>query len=175
VPSVATALPELSLSDWTVLGVVAERPTHGWPVVRELGTDGQLGRVWTVARPIVYRSLNTLVAQGLVEQHGEALGRGPQRTIMRATRRGKAAFRRWLQIPVSHVRDMRSEFLVKLAFLARANVPADALIERQIRELTPVLRALSARPTGDGFDLVLARWRREQALALERFLRALQR
>jgi molybdopterin-binding protein len=29
---VAAALPVLSLADWTVLGVVAEEPTHGWAV-----------------------------------------------------------------------------------------------------------------------------------------------
>ena len=56
----AKALPELSLSDWAVLALVTEGPTHGWPVVRELRADGSLGRVWTVARAVVYRSLFTL-------------------------------------------------------------------------------------------------------------------
>jgi DNA-binding PadR family transcriptional regulator len=71
---VATTLPNLSLSDWAVLGVVIEAPTHGWPVVRALRGDGDLGKVWTVARPVVYRSLATLAAAGLIEEYDELPG-----------------------------------------------------------------------------------------------------
>ncbi len=172
----ATPLPELSLSDWVVLGVVAEQPTHGWPVVRVLAPDGALGRVWTVARPVVYRSLSTLTTLGLLEECGEEAGvQGPQRTILRATRRGRAALRRWLRTPVAHVRDVRSELLIKLALLDRAGEPNSALVEQQLEVLAPVLRAVSEPPGGNGFDATLAAWRREQALAVERFLRALVR
>jgi DNA-binding PadR family transcriptional regulator len=165
---------QLSLADWMVLGVVAEQPTHGWPVVRELRADGALGRIWTVPRPIVYRSLTTLTERGYLEPHGEAPGvRGPQRTIMRATRAGRAALKKWLDTPVAHVRDMRSEFLVKLALLDRAGRSSERLVERQLAELEPVIRAVSRTPRGDGFEQALARWRREQALAVDRFLRAL--
>jgi len=109
-----------------------------------------------------------------VEPCGEATqSRGPQRTIVRATRRGRAGLRQWLETQVEHVRDVRTEFLVKLALLARADRPARPLVERQIEHLAPVMRAISTRPSGEGFDLVLARWRREQALAVDRFLRSL--
>jgi DNA-binding PadR family transcriptional regulator len=173
---VAKPLPELSLSDWAVLAIVTERPTHGWPIVLELRADGALGRVWTVARAVVYRSLTTLTSEGLIEAFGEAPGRrGPQRTIVRATRAGHAALRRWLDAPVAHVRDVRTELLLKLAVLARAGRTSEPLVERQLAELAPVIAAVSARATGDGFDLVLAKWRREQALAVERFLRSLAR
>jgi len=170
---VPSPLPELSLSDWVVLGVVGEAPTHGWPVVRELAADGAIGRIWTVSRPLVYRSLGTLVAEGFIEERGEVAGvSGPQRTIMRATRPGRAVLRRWLDQPVDHVREVRSELLVKLALLARAGRSSDALIARQLDRLAPVFAANTRRSTGDGFDAVLATWRREQALAVRRFLRA---
>jgi len=42
-----------------------QQPTHGWPIVRELASDGAIGRIWTVSRPLVYRSLTTLLAAGL--------------------------------------------------------------------------------------------------------------
>jgi Predicted transcriptional regulators len=155
------------------LGIVAERPTHGWPVVRELAPDGAIGRIWTVSRPLVYRSIATLLADGLVEEYGEAAGvRGPQRTIVRATRRGRAALRRWLDEPVEHVREVRNALLVKLALRARAGRPSEALIERQIERLAPVFAAVTRRPSGDGFESVLATWRREQARAVQRFLRS---
>jgi hypothetical protein len=44
------------------------------------------------------------------------------------------------------------------------------LVARQVAVLEPVIGAVSAPPAGDGFDLVLATWRREQALAVARFL-----
>jgi DNA-binding PadR family transcriptional regulator len=166
-------LPDLSLSDWVVLGVVAERPTHGWPVVRALAPDGEVGRVWTVSRPLVYRSLATLLADGFVEECGETEGvRGPQRTIVRATRRGRAALHRWLDEPVDHVREVRSELLVKLALLERAGRPSAPLLARQRERLEPVFAAVTTKRSGDGFESVLASWRREQALAVQRFLRS---
>ena len=124
VPSLRVGVPsafvttrrDLSLSEWTVLGIVAEGPTHGWPVVQELAPDGAIGRIWTVSRPLVYRTLATLTASGLVEEHGEVPGaRGPRRTIVRVTRTGRAALRWWLDEPVDHVREVRSALLVKLA------------------------------------------------------------
>ena len=164
----------MSRSDWAVLAVVSEGPTHGWPIVRELSADGGLGRVWTVARAVVYRSLSTLEADGFVEACGEAPGaRGPQRTIMRVTRSGRGALGRWLDTPVEHVRDVRTELLLKLAVLDRAGRPTQNLITRQLEQLGPVIAAVSGRPAGAGFDRVLARWRREQALAVARFLRAM--
>jgi DNA-binding PadR family transcriptional regulator len=166
--------PELSLADWVVLGLVAEAPTHGWPIVRVLRADGAMGRVWTVPRPIVYRSLTTLTDRGYIEACGEMTdSKGPPRTIVRVTRTGRSALKRWLETPVEHVRDVRTELLVKLALLSRADQSPRRLVERQIDHLAPVIGAVSSRPKGDGFDLVLSRWRREQAIAVDRFLRSL--
>jgi DNA-binding PadR family transcriptional regulator len=179
---VTAALPDLSIADWVVLGLVAENPTHGWPIVRALRAEGPIGRVWTVPRPIVYRSLTTLTAGGYIEESDDSTqSRGPQRTIVRATRRGRAALRRWLDTPVEHVRDVRTEFLVKVALLSRSGQSSRSLAQHQIEHLQPLLHAVSGRPEGPvsgatdgtGFDLVLARWRREQALAVDRFLRSL--
>jgi PadR family transcriptional regulator AphA len=129
--------------------------------------------VWTVSRPLVYRSLATLLSAGLLEESGDgARERGPQRTIVRATRRGRAALRRWLDQPVDHVREVRSELLVKLALLDRAGRTSEALVERQLERLAPVFAAVSGKPAGEGFESVLATWRREQALAVQRFLRS---
>jgi DNA-binding PadR family transcriptional regulator len=171
---VAAVLPELSIADWVVLALVAEGPTHGWPIVRAVRADGPIGRVWTIPRPVVYRSLTTLTGSGLIEEWQEATrSRGPQRTIVRVTRTGRTALRRWFDTPVEHVRDVRTELLVKLALLARAGQPTDKLVERQIAHLGPVVRAVSSAADGEGFDLVLSRWRREQADAVDRFLRSL--
>jgi DNA-binding PadR family transcriptional regulator len=168
------AQPDLSLTDWAVLGIVAEAPTHGFAIARELAPDGTLGQVWTVARPLVYRSLATLTEQGLIGERGEdASGRGPSRTIVRVTRRGRAALVRWLDTPVEHVREVRTAFLLKLALNERASRANSELVARQQAQLAAVFESLGRRPRGEGFELVLAQWRRESARAVQRFLSSL--
>ena len=172
----AKPLPALSLSDWAVLAVVAEGETHGWPVVLALREDGALGQVWTVGRPIVYRSLSTLAGLGLIEERGDVAGRevrGGRSCGQRGrdTRRCGAGS----QHRSNTYATCAPSCLLKLALLDRADRSAQELVERQVEQLEPVLRAVTERPAGDGFDLVLARWRREQALAVQRFLHSLIR
>jgi DNA-binding PadR family transcriptional regulator len=170
------APPELSLTDWAVLGIVAEGPTHGFAIARELSASGTVGQVWTVARPLVYRSLTTLTERGLVEEQGATQsGRGPTRTMVRVTRRGRAALVRWLDTPVEHVREVRTALLLKLALNERSGRTSSELVARQQALLAPVFDSLGRRPRGEGFDLVLAQWRRESARAVQRFLSSLAR
>jgi PadR family transcriptional regulator AphA len=120
--------------------------------------------------------MTALTDAGFIEPAGDAPGvRGPQRTIVRVTRAGRNALRRWLETPVVHVRDVRTEFLLKIALLEQANQSHRELVARQLDALEPVIDAVSGRSKGDGFERVLAAWRREQALAVQRFLRALQK
>lgn len=164
---------DLSLADWVVLGIVGEGPTHGWPIVRELRGDGGIGQIWTVARPVVYRSIATLTARRYLEAVGEVPGlRGPQRTIVRVTARGRRELRDWLARPVTHVRDVRTELLVKLALLSRAGQSTSELVDRQLEAFEPVIRAMSEPVEDDGFARIVGRWRREQTAAVERFLRS---
>ena len=171
----ARVLPDLSLTDWAVLGLVAEGPTHGFAIAQQLADEHALGRVWTVRRPLVYRSIATLLSDGFVVEAGDAPGtRGPQRAMLRVTAPGRRALQRWLMTPVDHLRDVRSEFLVKLALLERSGSPHTDLVALQLRQFEPVFAALRRRTRHEGFDAVLAGWRREQAHAVERFLRSLQ-
>src|SRR5690349_3367145 len=113
----------LSPGEWAVLSLLCERPAHGWPLVRALAAEGEIGRVWTVRRAVVYRTLDVLLERRLIEPAGaEESARGPRRTVMRPTRAGRAAVRRWLAEPVRHVRELRSLMLLKLVFAQRAGI-----------------------------------------------------
>jgi DNA-binding PadR family transcriptional regulator len=65
-----TAEPALSLTEWLVLYVAAEKPTHGFAVAAQLRRDSALGAVWHVGRPQVYRSLERLTGLGLIRELG---------------------------------------------------------------------------------------------------------
>src|SRR5262245_30857708 len=99
---------QLSLTEHAVLGVLAERPTHGFAIARTLSPTGSVGRVLTVRRPLVYRALDRLVDIGLAQPvHSEPGEAGPQRVIHKATPNGRRRLNRWLDEPVQHIRDLR--------------------------------------------------------------------
>ncbi|HVM65643.1 MAG TPA: PadR family transcriptional regulator [Acidimicrobiales bacterium] len=166
------SLPDLSVTEWAVLAVIAEQPTHGFAVSKALGPEGDLGRIWTVPRPLVYRALTVLENDGLVEPVGEEAGeRGPARTRLRATRRGRAAVDRWLRTPVAHVRDLRTQLLLRLRLLDRRGADMRELAGAQLVQLRPILTSLQEQvTTSEGFDRLLAVWRYESAEAAARVL-----
>ena len=167
--------PTLSLSEWLVLCLITEQATHGNAIAAQLGHIGPLGRVWHVHKAVVYRSIDRLQQAGLVVAVGEEpSSRGPVRTLVEATKHGRAAARAWLVRPVAHTRDIRSELLVKLALLDRAGTSPAGLLEAQHTQLQPIADALAGRlDAADGFERILLLWRHETVSATIRFLDAL--
>ncbi len=163
---------ELAAGEWAVLALLCEQPGHGWALAAKLAKDGELGTVWSLGRPLVYRSLEILQNRGLVEPTGFEPGtRGPNRTIFGPTAQGRAAVEHWLSEPVEHVRDMRSLLLLKLVFASRANLDARPLLERQRELLAQAVGGLSGRAEEmDGTEEILFRFRTESSRALLRFV-----
>jgi tRNA-Thr(GGU) m(6)t(6)A37 methyltransferase TsaA len=169
------ARTEPSLTEWVVLGLLRERNAHGWDVARAFAPHGPIGNVWTVSRPLVYRAITVLRELGYVEDRGSTpSSSGPDRMLLAPTPRGRAAFRRWLARPVEHVRDLRSELLLKLLFLDRAGLERTALLRAQLEELERDEHGLVERvAASEGFDRTVAMWRLTSARAARAFVEAL--
>ena len=151
------ARPVLSLPEWTVLTVLSQQPAHGFAVAQLTARHGELGRIWQIPRPVIYRAIGRLVEAGLARPESVQPGLGPQRTIYAATPRGREAAERWLDTPVEHVRDIRSHLLIKLALLDRAGAdPADLL-------KTTARRPGTDRPGHRGRTAPARRFRRDPA------------
>jgi tRNA (adenine37-N6)-methyltransferase len=150
-----------SLSEWAALGLLCERPAHGWAIAQELSPSGSIGRVYSCTRALAYRALRQLRDAGLAEvRRTSPSAKGPARTTLGPTRRGRSAFLRWRDSPVGHVRDLRSELMLKLLFHDRAQIDPRLLLERQARALVRIERALDAQlAAAAGFDRTLALWR----------------
>ncbi len=162
----------LSMTEYAVLGVLAEGPSHGFAVSKELGADGEIGRVFTVRRPLVYRALDNLVEAGYARPVTIEKGEGPQRVIHGITAGGRRRLRRWLDEPVEHVRDLRIEFLLKLALLRRAGDSPLDLIRVQKAALDPTLTALDdLDPHRDDHVEI---WRQHNAAAASAYLEDLE-
>lgn len=164
--------PRLSVTEYAVLGILAEEPSHGFAISKQLEADGEVGRVLTVRRPLVYRALDRLVEAGYAEAVSTEQGDGPQRIIHRATRKGRNRLQSWLNEPVGHVRDLRIEFLLKLALLRRTGQSPLRLIQAQRATLDPKLEALddSDQEPDDHVEL----WRRHNAAAASAYLEELE-
>jgi DNA-binding PadR family transcriptional regulator len=165
----------LALNDLAVLGVLAEHAQHGFAVARELAPDAPLGRIWTVPRSLVYRAIDHLLTLELIEPvRTEDGDHGPRRTVMRPTRGGRTRLRAWLRTPVAHLRDVRSELLLKMTLLERRGESVAELAERQLAAFRPAFRGLAAaaRHCG-GHERLTDLWRVESSRSVERFLSTL--
>jgi DNA-binding PadR family transcriptional regulator len=166
--AVGTSLP---LAENAILAVLSERPAHGFAVARLTAPDGELGQIWHIPRPVVYRSIGRLLDAGLITPAAVESGRGPQRTLYTVTPQGRQVAEQWLDTPVEHVRDVRSHLLLKLALLDRAGRDPTDLLRRQKVTLEPIAAAVMAeRPQRQGFDATLLAWRRATAAATMNFL-----
>ena len=137
---------ELAPGEWSVLALLSDAPAHGWAIAEAMSKDGEIGRVWAVGRPLVYRAIELLESRRLIEPVGTEPGaRGPNRSLFQATPEGREELARWLSDPVDHVRDIRSLFLLKLVLLERAGLDNRPLLEAQRALTVPAVSALEAR------------------------------
>jgi PadR family transcriptional regulator AphA len=156
---------QLLLGEWACLGVLAREPNHGFAVAQELRASGRIGRVWSLSRPLTYRAIDQLIARGYVEVIGEEPGTaGGNRTVVAVTRSGRAALRAWCRTPVHHLRDLRSELLLKLVVAEVNDIDTTALVSAQRLIVDEFVQA------NRGSRDVVTAWRHEMALAAKRFL-----
>jgi PadR family transcriptional regulator AphA len=159
---------DLSLGERVCLALVAEGIDHGWGIGTELAPEHELGRVWTLSRPLTYRAIEQLEAKGLLRRRGSRRA-GRERTLLSCTAQGKRVVEQWLDTPVEHLRDVRTELLLKLLLRRRRGLATEPLLEAQQHTFSEQIDTLTtARPTADPVDL----WRRESARAVRRFLDA---
>jgi len=170
-------MPDLILTEWVVLALICEEPRHGFSIARELKEGGAIGQVWTVHRPLVYRAIDRLNSVALIEPVGIEPGdKGPSRTIYRATDHGAGTIRWWLQRPVEHPREVRTELMLKLILLARIEESTFQLIERQTERFHSITSGLKDKVArSEGPDHLVAIWRLESMEAIRRLFDALVR
>jgi PadR family transcriptional regulator AphA len=162
----------LAPGEWAVLALVSEQPTHGWALAVQLGPAGELGSVWSLGRPLVYRSIDILAERGLIEPAASEPGvRGPNRTIYRTTCAGATALVQWLNEPVEHVRDVRSLLLLKLIFAERTGIDPTPMLEAQHAAVRDAVATLEQRMrSSSGSEAILLRFRLESTKAVRRFV-----
>ncbi|RIH89366.1 Transcriptional regulator PadR-like family protein [Meiothermus luteus] len=162
----------LSTTDWAVLVALLEGVSHGFRLAALFSPAGELGDIWRIQRPQVYRALEHLRARGLVRQVGQEEGEaGPPRTLFDLTEEGRRAALKWLYTPVERLRYGRSDLRLKLAFLLRLSLDPGPLLQAQREVFAQILTGLEVRlPKAQGLERVSTLWRLQMARASLEFI-----
>jgi DNA-binding PadR family transcriptional regulator len=168
-PARPTGRPPL-LGEWACLGILAQAPSHGFAIAARLRPTGDVGRVWSLSRALTYRSLDQLLAAGLIRAIAEEPGvAGGNRTVFAVTRTGRAQLRRWLSTPVAHLRDLRSELLLKLVIAEYCRIDVAPMLASQRARVAELTLAIDRRVVEQPDDVV-ALWRQESSHGALRFI-----
>ena len=155
-----------------MLTLVCEKPQHGFAISKELDTDESLVAVMKVRRSLVYRSINSLEAAGLIKPSKTEAGvQGSERTVYSPTARGKTTSAEWLESIVEHPRDARIELLAKFVLRGRSNMSNTRLAKRQRDLFSTFAKDFKTRErSADPNTKLVARWRYESINAMIRLL-----
>ncbi len=125
--------PDLPLGEYAILGLLRARPMHGYEIARRFSADLDLGLVLPLDMSNVYAMLKDLHEQGLLEGRRETVGLRPPRTVYQTTPEADALLMRWLHEPVSRLREVRRDLMVKLYFCRAIGAHATSrLLDAQI-------------------------------------------
>lgn len=103
--------------EFILLGVLIQKPMHGYELYKYLNTDGVLNQIWNIKQSLLYAMLDKLEEMGLIRAELLNTGTLPVKREFHITGKGESLFWEWVNTPVSHPRDMRVEFLAKVTFL----------------------------------------------------------
>jgi len=101
---------------FALLGLLLPGATYGYELHKQLSDQTGIGLIWQVKLSNVYAVLEQLQEKGWLTAMLLPGDTRPGRKMYQITDTGKAAFEEWLDSPVTHPREFRQEFMVKLYF-----------------------------------------------------------
>jgi DNA-binding PadR family transcriptional regulator len=84
-------MPALTKTDLLLLGLLQERPMHGYELYQQIQAEG-IDDWFNVSAAGVYYSLRKLRDQGLVTESGQRKGSSSRKSVYRLTEKGRSAF-----------------------------------------------------------------------------------
>jgi DNA-binding PadR family transcriptional regulator len=146
------------LLELAVLGLLKERPMHGYQLSRELGEA--LGGFWRVSYGSLYPTLRRLEREGAIASTRDEAAGGRRKTVYRVTARGEDLFLELLQEAPQEGQTEDARFRIRLAFFRY--LPPETrirLLERRRQaleeRLTAITEALRAAREQDDYQRAL--------------------
>jgi len=145
--------------EWALLGLLTQKPMHGYELYRYFTDPSALGQVWYLGLSQMYKLLKELEGQGYLEAALEEQENYPDRKVYHITPSGRAAFLQWMEKPISSPRLIRVEFLAKL-FLAQllGSEMVERVIGTQLETCQAQLTRLQERARLTDWELEIENW-----------------
>ena len=124
------------VAEYALLGLLRDASSHGYALVAEFAPEGRLGAILHLKMSQMYAYLRKLERLGWLVARDEPREAGRPRHVFSLTDTGRQSFDAWLARPVSAPRDVRIEFLVKLAFALERDQDLAARLVSSQREAT---------------------------------------
>src|SRR5690606_21185099 len=107
---------------------------YGYDLARHFAEGQPLAEVLRLEPGMLYHHLKKLDRAGWVLAEIESSGTRPPRRVYQITEAGRQQLQRWMSEPVSHTREIRLEFLVKLYFARRLDAERAKVLLTEQRE-----------------------------------------
>jgi PadR family transcriptional regulator, regulatory protein AphA len=122
----------LTPTAYAILGLLRERPMHGYEIAQHFKPEADLGQVVAADMSTIYTFLKDLQEHGLIHGERVTVGARPPRTVFSLTAEAEPLFFAWLRRPVARMREVRLDFLLKLYFAQQLGATeARALVKAQ--------------------------------------------
>jgi DNA-binding PadR family transcriptional regulator len=139
------------VAEYALLGLLRSGPAHGYRLAAAFAPDGLLGPILRLKMSQMYAYLHKMERQGWLRARVELVEVARARRVFALTPVGELAFDRWIAQPVSATREVRLDFMVKLAFAIRQDrTQAAALVSAQRAALADWLARLRAQEAAHG-------------------------
>lgn len=137
------SVPAVSLVAHGLLGLLEDRPRHGYELRRAF--DERLAGHRPVRSGQVYSTLNRLERDGRVDQVGGERGPGPERRLYAITADGIAELEEWLSAPERPDTYLQSVLYAKVVLALSSGRSAQAILDAQreahVAEMRDLTRA----------------------------------
>ncbi len=123
----------LTPTAYAILGLLRERPMHGYEIAQHFKPEEDLGQVIPADMSTIYTFLKDLQEHGLIRGEQVTVGARPPRKVFSLADDAEAFFFEWLRRPVARMREVRLDFLLKLYFAQQLGAAeARALVKAQV-------------------------------------------
>ena len=91
---------DLTLESGLCLALIRNGCDHGYVIAQRFLPDSDVGQIYTLSRPAVYRELQYLERVGLLLSSEARGNRGQKMRILRLSKRGSLLAHQWMTSPV---------------------------------------------------------------------------
>ena len=149
-----------------LLGLLCERPMHGYEIAQVAQSDEALRAIWRIERSEIYFLLGKLSKRVLIMESAAEQAGGPVRVIYAPTEAGRAQFHQWLRTPEAKPRNLRTALLARV-YMALRHDPGIAvgLIDAQKKVLDEWLAREGQQTSANDVVALVHRLRRAQVAA----------